>query len=659
LREEEQEKARLEVEAGTLGKELKEAAQEEKRLAKESEEARAAVQAAEQELQKHQQVLAQAEQYEHEALRMLEETRRRYEVEHLRASLHEGDACPVCEGTVAQIPEISELAMGDLTALQRTVENARATTNGARQTLQRVNATVVAATTKREAAEREFAVRAQKRREMQEQFVSRFPGFSSLAVALGSFQKERQTLAITVKEAETNAQTAEKEKQTLTRLRENEQREEAALQEALRGVATQLETNRGQLSALSQQLAAFLDTKDDLETVLSTRRQRLVQLQQELKIAEQQHRQVEATLAALHTKKIQQEGNANVLASQRDAAAARAQREAQAVRDQLVLSADAPLSDLFGLEQELAALTQRQVQYTTFIQRERAVREEQEKTDRVVTGLEADLQARERALAETRATFMQLTEELAQARRTLRAEVQTHCLSDIGEDGQGVREQLASAHEKVIALREHRSRLTAEIAEQERRCSEKEQEEEKLRATETESRLATELHKLLGAEFTDFLSQGAVETLMRDASAHLQRLTHNRYSFSIEYKRRAIELQIIDHEDDRRARPTHSLSGGETFLASLAIALALSQGFRELATGKAARTSTECLILDEGFGTLDREGVQLVTETLQELRGEEGRMVGIITHVEEVAAAMPMRIEVRKGNRSSVIAVTG
>ena len=45
--------------------------------------------------------------------------------------------------------------------------------------------------------------------------------------------------------------------------------------------------------------------------------------------------------------------------------------------------------------------------------------------------------------------------------------------------------------------------------------------------------------------------------------------------------------------------------------------------------------------------------------TLQELRGKESRMVGILTHVEEVAAAMPMRIEVRKGSRSSVIAVTG
>ena len=63
----------------------------------------------------------------------------------------------------------------------------------------------------------------------------------------------------------------------------------------------------------------------------------------------------------------------------------------------------------------------------------------------------------------------------------------------------------------MIAIRERRSRLEAEIAEQERRCAEKEQEEEKLCAADTESRLATDLHKLLGSEFTDFLSQEAAD----------------------------------------------------------------------------------------------------------------------------------------------------
>ena len=52
---------------------------------------------------------------------------------------------------------------------------------------------------------------------------------------------------------------------------------------------------------------------------------------------------------------------------------------------------------------------------------------------------------------------------------------------------------------------------------------------------------------------------------MHDASGHLHRLTHGRYTFDIAYRGRAIALQIVDHEDQRRARPTHSLSGGETF----------------------------------------------------------------------------------------------
>ena len=119
---------------------------------------------------------------------------------------------------------------------------------------------------------------------------------------------------------------------------------------------------------------------------------------------------------------------------------------------------------------------------------------------------------------------------------------------------------------------------------------EKEQIEEKLYDAENEERLASNLRKLLGSEFTDFLSRGAIEALMRDASTHLQRLTDRRYTFDIEYDGRTINLQIVDHEGPSQApRPTHSLSGGETFLASLAIALALSQGFRTVATGRRPR----------------------------------------------------------------------
>lgn len=626
---------------------------------KECEDARAAAVVTEQELQQQHSALAQAEQREKNAVRDLEETRRRYEVEHLRASLHVGEACPVCEVTVQRVPEISELAMGDLGTLQRSVETTKAAAQSVRQALQKSHATVAAAVTKTESIERELAIRVQKRQETQEGFVSRFPGFASLATALASVQQQRQTLVAAVKEAEGKAQTAEKEKLALTRQREQGQKEEAALQEALRSLTVQLETNNAQIAELAQTLAAFLKTGDDPESTLTARRQRLVQIEQQVETTEQQQRALESALAAEQTKKVQQEGTAGILVSQRDAATQHALREAHAVRDNLNLAADAILPELTTLESELVTLTEKQQRHAAFLQQEKTLQDEQGKQDRSVAGLRADLHARERAVAETQQGVTKCEQELSRSRQDLRKEVAKAGLSDIGEDGQGLKEQFASIHAQEISIRERRSRLEAEVAELERRCAEKGQEEEKLRAADTEGRLATDLHKLLGSEFTDFLSQEAVEALMRDATLHLQRLTHGRYSFDIAYKRRAIELLIVDHEDNKRERPTHSLSGGETFLASLAIALALSQGFRELATGKAARTSTECLILDEGFGTLDREGVQLVTETLQELRGEEGRMVGIITHVEEVAAAMPMRIEVKKGSRSSVINVTG
>jgi exonuclease SbcC len=358
-------------------------------------------------------------------------------------------------------------------------------------------------------------------------------------------------------------------------------------------------------------------------------------------------------------KKLQTERQSDLLTSERNAAATQAEREARATRENLDLSPAMALPLLPDLERELEELGHKQEQHAGLLRREESLAKEQERLVQQVMQLRADLHARERALSETQQAIAQAEKDLAEARAGFQATVQELDLSNLGPDGEGVKERLDAVRGQVSALQERRGRLEAELGDSERRRAEKEQEEEKLRAAETEGRLAADLRKLLGAEFTDFLSEGAVKALMRDASVHLQRLTHGRYSFNIAYRRRAIELLIVDHEDYQRARPTHSLSGGETFLASLAIALALSQSFREIATGKAAKTSTECLILDEGFGTLDREGLQLVTETLQELRGEEGRMVGIITHVEEVAAAMPTRIEVRKGSRTSTITMSG
>jgi exonuclease SbcC len=559
---------------------------------------------------------------------------------------------------VGTLPALPQTAQNDLASLQAQVETIRQTLIRVRQAAQDGTAVLAAARTKQEASERQLAEREQHSHETKERFTQRFPGFSSLGAALQALQTQRQELTTTLQTIEEKTKAVETQQQSVTQHREKAQREEATLTETLRGIGTRLESLTTQHSELAQSLTDVLSTGGNPEATLTAQRHALSQVEHETKTAETQLRTAENALAALTTQQVKHEGTLGVFCSQHETAEQHVASEAQAVRENLSLTEDTTLPEITELESELTTCARKHEQLTNLHKRLDTLRGEHEHTQRQVVSLQADLHARERILRDTQDKRVQAEQLLENARTDLQTAVQEHGLSDISADGAGLPDRLVTVRGQVSTLREQRGRLTAEIVDLERRCVEKEREEEKLHAAQTEEKLAAELRKLLGAGFTDFLSQGAVEALMRDASVHLQRLTNGRYSFDIAYKGRSIELQIVDHEDHRRTRPTHSLSGGETFLASLAIALALSQGFRAIATGKAAQTSTECLILDEGFGTLDREGLQLVTETLQELRGEEGRIVGIITHVEEVAAAMPMRVDIHKSSRSSTISVS-
>jgi exonuclease SbcC len=91
-------------------------------------------------------------------------------------------------------------------------------------------------------------------------------------------------------------------------------------------------------------------------------------------------------------------------------------------------------------------------------------------------------------------------------------------------------------------------------------------------------------------------------------------------------------------------RPVRTLSGGESFLVSLALALALSE---ELSKGRLG-----AFFLDEGFGTLDGETLEMVAGVLEALP-TGGRLVGIVTHVEALAERLPARLRVRKTPRGS------
>ena len=161
--------------------------------------------------------------------------------------------------------------------------------------------------------------------------------------------------------------------------------------------------------------------------------------------------------------------------------------------------------------------------------------------------------------------------------------------------------------------------------------------------------VANELARLLDAShFERWLVSEALARLVEGGSVRFHDLSGGRYSFAFDDSGR--DLLVVDHTQGDERRSVRTLSGGETFQASLALALALSDQLADLAADGAARL--ESIFLDEGFGTLDAETLDMVASTIENL-GAEDRMVGIVTHVPELAARMPVQFRVTKGARSS------
>lgn len=142
-----------------------------------------------------------------------------------------------------------------------------------------------------------------------------------------------------------------------------------------------------------------------------------------------------------------------------------------------------------------------------------------------------------------------------------------------------------------------------------------------------------------GDKFRKFAQGLTLDHLLQLANRHLARL-HGRYLL----RRKTtgeLELDIVDAWQGDTARDTRTLSGGEGFLVSLALALALS----DLVCNK---TSIDSLFLDEGFGTLDGDTLEIALAALDTLNAS-GKMIGIISHVESLKERIPAQIRVEKG----------
>jgi exonuclease SbcC len=185
-----------------------------------------------------------------------------------------------------------------------------------------------------------------------------------------------------------------------------------------------------------------------------------------------------------------------------------------------------------------------------------------------------------------------------------------------------------AALERVRDKREQLDRLAEQVAGKER---------------EAQVAKALALH-LRSDRFERWLLAEALDALVAGASRIMRELSGGQYDLTHDKG----EFFVVDHADASLRRAVRTLSGGETFQASLALALALSEQLAGLSTASA---SLESIMLDEGFGTLDASTLDTVAATLENLAARGDRMVGVVTHVPALAERIPVRFEVTKDAR--------
>jgi exonuclease SbcC len=157
---------------------------------------------------------------------------------------------------------------------------------------------------------------------------------------------------------------------------------------------------------------------------------------------------------------------------------------------------------------------------------------------------------------------------------------------------------------------------------------------------------------------SSYVLAARLEEVAAAASERLLRMSQGRYSLVHTDEGRGgarAGLGLLARDTwTGQDRDTSTLSGGETFLASLALAL----GLADVVTAEAGGTRIEALFVDEGFGTLDEVTLDEVMDVLDGLR-EGGRVVGLVSHVAELRARIPAQVRLHKGRAGSTLSVVG
>ena len=421
---------------------------------------------------------------------------------------------------------------------------------------------------------------------------------------------------------QTHINQAQQATQTVTSL----QQQIETLQQAIDAQRTQLQSTQNSIEGLKGQLTQLNSDHDELI-------QHIPESSRDMSIVDARLQTVIDTIGALE-QAVSQAQQAHQLAT---TALATAQANAHSAQNQLVIEQEAVQSARADWEAQLSLSPLRdEKSYADYIQQVSQLE-----------SLHSQITAYESSVTSNSVLLRQLNEQLQDKHRPDLALLQTTLIDTQNQvtaalaqrdDANRALQRLTHVADALKALDASNQSLRLQLDAIEPLA--------KIANGDTDNKIS--LHRyVLGVMLDDVLSVASVHlTHMTRGQFHFERLTDSKARGG-----KGLDLGVVDNHTGT-LREVSSLSGGESCFASMALALALSQVVQEYAGG----IQLETLFIDEGFGSLDSEILQLVINVLSDLQAS-GRAVGLVSHVEHMKDQFPNKILVHKDSKGSRLQV--
>ncbi len=566
--------------------------------------------------------LEAASELRHRAELAWKQAEHQHHVASLRHSLAVGEPCPVCEQSVVELPTAS--ASGELGNLDTALEQARQGEDAARRALETEERRLAVSSSELKAAKLRFDEAAGRADEL------------TAEVKRARAELERQMTGL----GDHGAPAGRQSSASAETFDEEALPEDAVLAE-VEGINAQRAAHTAAGEVLQRLESQLQDTERERDQQ-ATEAERLTLRQQELE-ADLQTARAELTS---YTQQIRQVTEAE------DPAAERREVERQIAQLEDGAQRAAVAERELAMRQQLAAAAAEKAQKLAEVAlaKVETVRHAALKSatdggfgdEAAVRSAALDIEEQQRLDHEIE-SYHRHFHPLQQRVDELEADIDgkwVHAV-DIGEQETVV----AAAETEERTLREQSASLAGSLGELERRVALRAEIEAGLTTQRADQqRMAQLARDLQSDKFQAYLLEKTFQDLVHGASLRLMELSQQRYALHFDQD----SFHVIDHDHASQLRSADTLSGGETFLASIALALELSEQIQR----QAGAVTLDSIFIDEGFGSLDPETLETVASAIESLP-TGGRMVGLITHLPELTRRLRYRILVEKNASGS------